>query len=167
MSLIKKKKVALKEISLNITSLMDVLTVLLFFLVKIFTVNSMNMTVPEGVTLPEAKLAKSVDESVTIIISKDIIATPEKTLHKLRNGQVASEDFKPDKRTLTHLYDYLKEQMDKKNKIFSGTEIENMPAGKIIFYADKDLSFGAIKYVLHTASQANYSNFNFLANKDE
>ena len=48
----KRKKREALEYTLNVTSLMDVLTVLLFFLIKSYSVSAAALQVPQGMRLP-------------------------------------------------------------------------------------------------------------------
>ncbi len=159
-----KGKLTLQEI--NITPLMDVLTVLLFFLIKIFTVNSMNLNVPNDVKLPESKSNGTPEELVTIVVSGKDIRTSDHVLVSYQRNKISDNEIAEDGRTITKVADYLKKQMDKRNKIYEGNPIpSNLPKGKIMIHADKDVSFKVLKYLLHTATVTGYSDYQFLTMK--
>lgn len=149
---------------INITSLMDVLTTLLFFMIQIFAVNSMNFTVPPDVELPVSQLKTPLQEAVNIIIGPGSIRTLEKDLvrYDSDNGKFKKEDLGEDGRTLLPLSAFLKEQMDKRNKIYEGIKKEDLPPGKLLIYAHKEILFKYLKYVLHTASVSGYGDYDFV-----
>lgn len=162
----KSKKGNLKLQEINITPLMDVLTVLLFFLIKIFTVNSMNLNVPDDVKLPESLSKDTPEESVTIVVSGTDIRTEEEVLLKYSKNTFNRSDIGEDGRTLTKVANYLKREMKKRNQIYEGNAApENLPKGKIMIYSDKEVSFKVLKYLLHTATTTGYSDYQFLTTK--
>lgn len=154
------------EFSLNITSLMDVLTVLLFFLIKSFSVSSDVITTPAGLHLPENSAKAQIEETVSVAVSPTELRANDKVLLKLEGGTFRAEDIGPD-RTITSLKRFLDEQMAKRNAVLKlnrqlASEGGGFPPGRIIVQSDRNLVFGTVKYVLHTAAQANYNDYQFI-----
>jgi biopolymer transport protein ExbD len=156
------------DLSLNITSLMDVLTVLLFFLLKSISVSATSQETMAGIRLPASDVKGQFEETVTVALSKDELRADGTLLMKLDHGRFSTLDISVDQRTLLPLQQYLQEQFAKKNLIFKGS-ISNseLPPGKILIQADKELGFSALKYLLHTAAVTGYSDYQFVVNNPE
>ncbi len=165
-----KKRRPLQEMAINITPLMDVLTVLLFFLVKIFTISSMDLTSFEDVHLPTLPTAHyPPEEAVTLAIGTTQIKTADGVISQLTaKKDVTSSDLDEDGKTIKALLSYLQKQMDKRNEIFSNLEDKSLlPPGKLMLQVDKDIPFQLIKKVLYTAGQVGYKEFQLLSEKEE
>jgi len=155
-----RKATAIVEENINITPLMDVLTVLLFFFISIFTVNPITVTIPDNIQLPASKVISTPEEAVTISISKNKILANNQVIISI---PIKKSDLASDNRTLVKLEEYLQQQMKKRNKIFEGEESpEFLHPGKILFQADRHLDFGTLKYLLHTAAVVGYADYQFL-----
>jgi biopolymer transport protein ExbD len=160
------------EFSLNITSLMDVLTVLLFFLVKSFSVADSVHSPMDGVQLPVSAEAKAaLEETVAIAVTaKGIRASDKPELMIFEQGRPRAAELADDKRTLAPLKEYLGLQFARRNQVLAGAALASAnpaagatpPPGKILIQTDKDLPFGILKLVLHTAAEAGYSDYQFV-----
>ena len=167
--LMKRKKRVLVAQEVNITSLMDVLTVLLFFLIKIFTVNSMNITIPKDIILADSKVKKIFEESMVLAINDKRLLLNAETLLELYHGKFKSVDIMNDGRGLSPLYERLKKEMAKRDDMLTNEKGEKVkaPPGKLLIEVDKDLQFATLKYILHTATLAGYGDFQFLVRNGE
>ncbi len=83
----RKKHREAADFSLNITSLMDVLTVLLFFLLKSFSVTDSALSVPQGIRLPSSATDARIEETVTLALLKDQIQVSGQSVMKLDRGK--------------------------------------------------------------------------------
>jgi biopolymer transport protein ExbD len=159
----KKSSTKLVEQNINITPLMDVLTVLLFFLIKIFNVNSMSMALPQDIELPTSKNKIPLEESVALIVSKKDIRAEEQVIVSFKNMKLATEQIGDDGRVVKKLEEFLKLQMSKRNQVYEGIDDPSkIPPGKLLIHADKKVPFGILKHVFHTATVAGYSDYQFL-----
>ena len=159
----KKRRALEMEDNVNITALMDVLTVLLFFLIKSFSVSASTLTPPKGVTLPRSDAQSEVNEAVKVSLSAFELRADQKVLVKLRNGVLPRSSIGKDGRTIAALDRYLKTQKKKKQKVTQGQALP----GKIIIQADQKLKFKTLKYLFHTVSQSGYSDYQFAIQKKQ
>lgn len=160
---IKKKKVHLPEMGLNITSLIDVLTVMIFFLIRAMTVTSESVNIPEGVRLPAAVSDIQVEEASVVSISAKELRLNHDIVTQLQNGRFAPSEIAGDGRTLSRLKSVLEKERQKKKKLFvakGGADF--LPPGKILIQADRGLHFETLKYLLHTASVSGYADYQFV-----
>ena len=165
MSLKKKKnrRVSLVESNVNITALLDVLTVLLFFLIKSSSVTTLTLSPPDEIRLPASIATSEAEESVRVSLSKTKLIADNDLVIKLQNQKFAPQEIGPDSRTIVKLQSYLTKQLEKKKALFKGIgDINELPPNKIIIQTDKELPFGLIKYLLHTAAISGYSDYEFV-----
>lgn len=136
---------------LRMTSMMDILTVLLLFLLKSFVVDGEVMNPVPGVDLPESSSEDTPAESVvvaifddTIMIDGDVVATVEQAL--------ASDDL---------LIADLAERLVKSHDIAAEIavrrgETEGEFRGRISIQGDRDISFAILERVMFTCSHSGY-----------
>lgn len=164
MPLIKqKKKSNLPEFNINITALMDILTVLLFFLVKSFTVSSSTLTPPDDIKLPTAKVQENAKEAITVSVSVNEVRFNNDIIIKLNRGRFPRTVIGEDNRTLKPLFALLDKEDKKRREIYKEQiNTEFFPPGKILIQADHKLPFRLLKFILHTAAVAGYKDYQFL-----
>ncbi len=163
----KIKKINLPELNVNITALLDVLTVLLFFLVKSFTTSSVSTVPPEDLRLPASIIQDEVEESMTVILSRDQLIVQDKLVATLNKGSFKATDIGSDERTITKLKEILDGEYTKRSRIFKNAgNLDFLPPGKITITSDKRLQFGAIKHLLYTAAQSGYTDYQFVVDGD-
>lgn len=161
----KRRKREMLEFSLNITSLMDVLTVLLFFLMKSFSVSASVLNPPEGVRLPSSTFKGAVEETVTLAMSEKEIRANDQVIVQIKGGRFLPDQLGRDQRTITALKAFLDEQFKKRNEIYKGQiEPASLPPGKVLIQADRSLTFASLKYLFHTAAAAGYTDYQFVVN---
>jgi len=150
-----------KTKDLNITSLIDILTILLVFMIKNISMDSSQKNSPEGMLLPTTITTNQLIESGKAVILK---IYPDRILYGSESIRVGSvQDFlnKPEIRnSLLRLL-----QMEAK----SITAAHSKPC--LLIQADKDLPCRYITEFIKFSAQASFANIYFSAihtdNKDE
>jgi len=130
----------------QLTSLIDVMTILLVFLIKSFSAEGNLITPAPDLTLPES-VSKQIPEPIEMVqISEDGIL--------FRDQVVCSTiDIQKGDSLLVHkLYERL-------HDFTSGTGRENH---SIMIQADRELSFDIIKRIMYTCSKAGFDDFSLL-----
>lgn len=153
----KRPKRHLLEMGLNITSLIDVLTVLIFFLVKSMTVNSVVITPPVDLVIPKTTSDTPLEDSVSVALSKQELRMNNELVLKLADGQFDKSVFENDRRTIKALRVLLDKASQDKRQPAS----DLLPT-KIIIQADKDLPFHTVQYLLHTAALSGFTDYQFV-----
>jgi biopolymer transport protein ExbD len=161
------RKRELPEASLNVTSLMDVLSVLLFFLLKSFSVTSSALDMPPGITLPSSPAQEELEETMSLALSAKELRVNNKVLLTLKGGKFQPEAINAEDRTLVKLKQLLDKELKKRNAIYEGADPSIIPPGKVIIMADQKLPFGTLKFLLHTAAISGYSDYQFVINHPE
>ncbi len=164
----KKRRMEIADANVNITALMDVLVVLLFFLIKSFSVSASQIIPPPGMRLPASEVKIPAAESVLVSLSKKELRVNNKIIARLASGRYRAEDIGDDGRTILPLQTFLMKEIKKRNAIYEGAgDLSFLPPAKILIQADKRLSFKTMKYLLHTASVSGYGDYQFvILNKD-
>jgi biopolymer transport protein ExbD len=186
---LKKKRTRrhLLEMGLNITSLIDVLTVLIFFLLKSMTVNSVAISPPANVNIPKTISETPLENSVSVTISNTELRFNNEVILTLENGIIDKKYFDSDNRTILSLKNLLDQKYAQKihesnseAKTLGDLKKDRLPANsknqklnlqsdfnlqipaKIIIQADKDLPFHTIQFLLHTAALSGFTDYQFV-----
>ena len=170
MSLIRRrsKKANLTDVNVNITALLDVMTVLLFFLIKSFTVSASALNVPKDMRLPSSITQVEAEEAVVLSLSNQFLRVNNQTIAILKSGRFSKRDLDSDGRTILPLKAFLDQQQAKRMSIYKGQgNLSFIPPGKLLIQSDKKLRFFSMKHLLHTASTSGYGDFQFVVlNRD-
>jgi len=107
----KARKPINKIKSLNITSLVDILTILLVFLIKNVSIDAQRVTVPENMNLPTTITTEELERSGMSVILK---VFPDQILVGTENIYVGTpEDFMTQQEVRSQLLSFMKEQSDR------------------------------------------------------
>jgi len=135
-----------KVTGLNLTSLMDVFTILVFFLLANSS-SSEVLTTPKQITLPDSVVEAKPRETVVIMVSPEavlvqgeaVIATPE--LLSARSELVPA----------------ITERLDQLERNIIGISTKAVVEGKeITLLADKTIPFSALKKIMSTCTHSGY-----------
>lgn len=151
------------EFSLNITALMDVLTVLLFFLIKNLSIDTTSMNIPKDIRLPSSMSHAPVSDAPVVSLSANELKLGDQLISQLKDGKFAASEIGSDGRTLNRLYKILESEFKKRNQVYSGAgNLSFLPDAEIAIQGDKSLPFSTVRHVLHTAAKAGYTQYRFV-----
>lgn len=162
----RKEREAAGEIKeLNITAMMDMMTILLVFLLKSFASSSAAITSSEDVRPPVSSTRASPKDTVAITISPKNILVGDKEVVRLVNGVVPADQLQG--RLVLPLSVALKKEVDKLKYI-----AERNPAApfnrELSIIGDKKIPYDLLLTVLYTAGQNELENYRFVVlQKDE
>lgn len=137
---------------ITMTSLMDILTTLLLFVLKSFVVEGEAVTPVPGVTLPESTSHASAQSAVVIAIFDDVV---------MMDGEVVATVSKSS-RSRDLLIDALADRLDESRR--QSIEIAKMRGdteefvGRVSIQGDRDIHFAIIQRVMFTCSQSGFEN---------
>ena len=138
----------MKLTKMNLTSLMDVFTILVFFLL----VNSGSVEVldaPKEVTLPESRVEAKPRETVVIFVSKDEVLVQGKLV------ALVADILGGESSTMNEIATRLAEL--KNNVIGTNTQII-AATQEVTILADKSVPFIVIKQIMSTCTREGYEN---------
>ncbi len=140
-----------QSFTLNITSMTDMFTILLVFLLQTYNAAEINLDPASGVRLPTSTTEKNLINGVKLSISPTELKIDQLVVAKLQNSQFeqAAIDTK-DSNFIKPLFDEL-QKFNKENEKLAQT-------GKVLLQADQELPFATIRKIMYTASMAGFPN---------
>jgi biopolymer transport protein ExbD len=161
----RKEREAAGEIKeLNITAMMDMMTILLVFLLKSFSSSSVAVTASEDVRPPVSSTQLTPKDTVAVTITPRSIMVGEKEVVRLVNGLVPAEDLQG--RLVLPLAAELQKQV--KTLKFIAERNPTAPFNhELSIIGDKKVSYDLLLTVLYTAGQNELENYRFVVLKRE
>lgn len=137
----------------QLTSLVDVMTILLVFLLKSFSVEGNLVTPSSDLVLPYSNSQKTPRPVYSIeITQKEVIA----------DGKIIApiDDFKnQDSLTIPSLYEWMRLE---KTKSFDTAGVK-----EVMIQSDRNIAFNVVKRVMYTCSKAGFTDFSVLVLQEE
>ncbi len=176
----KKMKRGSQEMALNITSMADIFTIILVFLLKSFSAEGSSLTPTLRLELPSAKRGEQVAEALKVEISADAIQVDGKVAAKLR-----SFEFDPSEVTQTGIHGGVEEAvaaarakhpLPKQADAVSAAALAGSGApvvkaapvdNNVTILADHKTPYNTLKTVLASAANHGYVNYKLVVVKEE
>ena len=152
-----------EEVKLNITPMMDIFTIILVFLLKIFSAQGQLVTPAEGLTLPTSTTEKRAVEALSVqVLSDKIILEKEIVLEGSDFHGILSD---PSTVMIQPLYDALAKYSAeaKRTARLYGRSF----SGQITIHGDSDTPYSYITRIMYTCGQAGYHDIKLLAYREE
>jgi biopolymer transport protein ExbD len=138
---------------LNLTSMVDMLTILVVFLLQTFSASGELLTVQKNITLPEATNYKDLEQAPIIAVSKDSVTLDGRMV---ADATVLNQENTADWK-IVELHDTLVTLKNNYKLLHPSDEWK----GIVIVQADKGVDFKVIKKVMYSCAMAGYQNVNF------
>ena len=137
--------------TLRLTSMIDVFTILLVFLLKSYSAEGQIMTISDELRLPVSSASKTPTTSSIIVITSELILIDGNALEKVENV-INSEKLEID-----NLYQDL---LIKRGVAEQVSNISESMAfkGEITIQGDENIPFEVLKKVMYTCGQTGYNN---------
>ena len=147
---------------LNITPMMDMMTILLVFLLKQFSVQAASMSMSEGLQLPTSSIEAQRPLAVNVTITQNAILVEGDGVTTVRAGAV-DPSVKRDGANgyyITPLVDVLTKHANRLKKIaaLGGTQFD----GTAMVLVDKATPYRLLTEVLYSAGQAEFKNYHLV-----
>jgi biopolymer transport protein ExbD len=134
--------------TLNITSMTDMFTILLVFLLQTYSTSDVQVNIDQGQRLPSSTSQSSPVKSIQISLTKNELKISDQTIAKLVHEDFENKDISnSDSNFITPLFAEL-EKFAKDEKL----------KGNILMKADESLPYGVLRKVMYTASMAGFPN---------
>jgi len=152
---------------LNITAMMDMMTIILVFLLKSYTASSTNVSMTDKLSIPNSTTQQSPQDNVNVTITTVEITVNDKTAAAIVGGLIPAE-YRAGKQAnnplVITLYQALQKEVDKQKYIAKYNP--NAPfAGRVNIIADKRIPYQTLLAVLYTAGQAELGMYKLMALK--
>jgi biopolymer transport protein ExbD len=136
----------------QLTSLIDVMTILLVFLIKSFSVEGNLVTPSKDLELPFSTSSKPPTPQYTIDITKSAViaeGTRIATLEQIGNS---------DSMLIEPLYEWMKNEYER---------LDSTGNAELLLQCDRDIIFSFVKKVMYSCSKAGFSEFSVLVIQEE
>lgn len=159
---------------LNITSMMDMMTIILVFLLKSYSTDDISVAGNDDLVLPVSTSLTPPKLAVNVIVSRAQILVDGEPVLQLAEEMdeeagepviVVPETAKRGAK-ISDLYDKLVEKAEQAKRLGASTGSEEFDfKGQVLLQCDKRLPFSVIREVMYTAGQAQFSEFRFVVIK--
>lgn len=146
------------EANLNITSLMDIVSIIVVYLLKTYGSDPVVIMPTAGQKIPLSKGDAPIQDGVPVYVSQRAITFNNKKLVQLdENGEVEAGALQG--HLIGPLYDAMAEEADKAKQMKEQQGEEW--AGRLILVGDQKLKFATLVNVMYTAGRAEFREFAF------
>ncbi|MFZ5475791.1 MAG: ExbD/TolR family protein [Myxococcota bacterium] len=145
---------------LNLTAMMDVLTILLVYLIKVYADAPENITLNDDLRPPASTAPANIVPSVSVLISKSGILVDNKKVLDIDGGKIVAAD--PNQKYLP-----LAQALDKRVETIKAIAARGGSPfdGNLMIIADEDTQYDIISSVLYQAGRAEFTNYRLVVRK--
>ncbi|OQX87844.1 hypothetical protein B6D60_02970 [candidate division KSB1 bacterium 4484_87] len=147
------------KVRLNLTSMMDMFTIILVFLLKTYSTEGMLIHPSKLLTLPSSSIEKSPEVGLDLIVSKQSVVVNHEEVAKVNDVLNQQGLIVPN--LLNTLQVYAREA--KRMEELYGTKF----SGKVTIQADKDIPYKLLVKIMATCGRADYPNMRLVVYKNE
>lgn len=155
-----------KGFDIDITSLLDILTILIVFLLKSYNSSGIIINIPKGVELPKSDSITLNTSGTMVQVSTEKIWIDDKLVldaEKDKSGNIYDDDGK----LIIPLYNELVSIKNGIKQIEMTTQGANKFSGKINLIVDKTLKYSYLKKVMYSCAEAGFKTYNFVVLGEE
>ena len=150
---------------LNITPMMDMMTIILVFLLKSFSSTSSTITFDQNLKVPQSTTQLKPKEALSVTVTKKVILVEGDGIAPITGGRV-DPAVKRDGENgyyITPLVDILEKHARKEKKV---AELTGVPwDAQLMLVADQSIPYRLLTEVLYSCGQAGYANYRLLVLK--
>lgn len=170
----KKSRRGDNDAGLTITSMMDMMTIILVFLLKSYSTEDISVAASDDLQIPVSTSVKPPKLAVNVVVSrKDIVVDGAWVLdleqvidEETGDEQTAVPEDKKRGQLVSDLYDALLEKAENAKDLGVRTGNSDFEfKGEVLLQCDRRLPFSVIREVMFTAGQAQFGNFRFVVIK--
>jgi biopolymer transport protein ExbD len=144
---------------LNITAMMDMMTIILVFLIKSYAVSNVTVTASEDLKPPASTTRLTPKDTIPITITTKAIMVGDKVKAHLVNGKVDPRDMSG--MTVVPVLEALNKEVDKQKNIAARNPSAPF-THELSVIGDKRVPYDLLLTVLYTAGQAELENYRFI-----
>ncbi len=154
-----------EDMPLQITSMADIFTILLVFLLKSYAVGAVNVSPSAGLTLPSAKGGQDKVEALKVEVSEGTVTVEGKPVTALQNFRFDKQDVLGNG-TSRALQRAIAQERARQTMIAKSNSDVKTDA-KIMIMADQKVPYTTLKTVLSSAAVHGYTDFKLVVVQDE
>lgn len=152
-----KKRAQSEDMALQITSMADIFTILLVFLLKSYTAGAMSINPSQGTTLPQGRGSEAAFDALKVEVSSSAVLIEGQSVAPLQQFKFESADLQANGTSTTLAKAFERERQKQLLIAKSNTEVK--VDSKIIVIADQKVPYQTLKSVLSSAAVHGYTDF--------
>lgn len=153
----KRRGDGVKEASLGMTSLMDIVAIIVIYLLKSYASDPVLIMPIAEQKIPMSRMDMPIKEGVAVYISSRELIFNEEQLATLTEGELDPNVVQG--HVIRPLFEKLEEETEKSKAVFEARGEEWV--GHIILIGDEALKFSTIVDLMYTAGRLEYSEYSF------
>ncbi len=151
--------------NLDITSLLDILVILLVFLLRSYNTSGIVLSVPKDVKLPDSQSTSDNNLGVLVQVSaKQIWVDDQEVLNFEQNSE---NNFDQGGRRIIPLYNKLVQKREEVELLHKTLPQTKPFSGIVNLVVDKDLKYSLIKKLMYTSAEAGFMQYKFVVLGEE
>ena len=147
---------------LNITPMMDMMTIILVFLLKSFTSSAMLVNQDQNMTLPSSTTTLNAKQAVSVTVTKRVVLVDGEPVAPINSGKIdpALKRDGDNGYYITPLVEMLGRVARKEKKVaeMTGGKFD----GELTIVADRYTPYRLLTEILYSCGQAEYANYRLL-----
>jgi biopolymer transport protein ExbD len=156
---IKKHDTNPGKVRLNLTSMMDMFTIILVFLLKTYSTDGMLIQPSEFLTLPTSTIEKSPEVALDLVISKEWIMVNNEPVVTVAEVLASEGLIVPSLKEKLQVYAREAKRMEE----LYGTKF----SGKVTIQGDKEIPYQLLVKVMATCGKSDHPNMRLVVYKKE
>ncbi len=156
----RKRRVKREMFEVDITSLLDILVILLVFLLKSYNSSGVTLNVPKGITLPNSSSQSINSAGVMIQASKDMLWVDSKTV--LDTNNLPKRVYDQGGSRIIPLYNELVKKKDEIKTLAKQAPQASKFTGVANLIIDKSIKYSYVKKIMYTCAAAGFKTYKFV-----
>lgn len=140
-----------QSFGLNITSMTDMFTILLVFLLQSFAAGEVQIDPVQGIRLPQSSTEKNPVDGAKLSVSGTEIKFDQKVVALIKDNQVDAAALD------AHDHQFIKPLFEELKKLNTDNE-KLAKTGKVLLQADENIPYATLRKIMYTASMAGFPN---------
>lgn len=157
-----KRREEKEPLDINITSLLDILVILLVFLIKSYNASGTLLSVAEGLEVPRSNSQSPHTTGVVVQISRDKMWVDELVIYDFKDPSKYSRLYDKSKRLIVPLYNKLTQKRKEIQALEQSTNKATEFSGIINLILEKTYRYSFMKKVLNTCAMAGFKQYKFI-----
>jgi len=159
---------------LQITAMMDMFTIIVFFLLFSYAEKPDEVQIDNNIDLPSSSTQRDYENTIKIFLSADTVKIEDQTVASIKQGKIVGFDPKqPHNSELYKTLEQIREARLKVQKEMGLQDNANLQDGaesnsdtnhskpQVLFFCDKSVPFKVINSVMKTIGMVGYPNMQF------
>ena len=155
---VKRRKPQVLDI--DITSLLDILVILLVFLLKSYNSSGVVFNVPKDISLPRSESKTINNAGVIVQVSTTAVYVDDKVVLNIKNNQ--GKKIYGNSGRIIPLFEELTRKKKTYKQVAKSSENANDFSGVVNLIVDKSIKYNFLKKLLNTCADAGYQKYKFV-----